>query len=239
MILSSQSPSSSSPSLNPAESASSDGFEGELLDSVSRLDIKEEAVPPRDLPDREIARGLISARLDDEKTHLSYSSMKAPSLDGKSVASATTFAMDEKESIRPDDSASVKAAEEDDSNSGPASGAASSRVGSEAGGKAFSNQFIEISERIAPGGQRGFPPGRKRVSGIAEEARGGSSAPRSSAIPASTIPGPDVLATAGPAFAFKYQEPDEKLIEAMATPKDRLFLIQLEEQVISFIKDSQ
>ena len=39
---------------------------------------------------------------------------KPPSIDGKSITSGTTFALDEKESLRPDDSASVKAAAEDD-----------------------------------------------------------------------------------------------------------------------------
>ena len=43
---------------------------------------------------------------------------KPPSLDGKSITSGTTFALDEKESLRPDDSASVKAAEDDDTFSG-------------------------------------------------------------------------------------------------------------------------
>ncbi|KAF5227908.1 hypothetical protein FANTH_14652 [Fusarium anthophilum] len=58
---------------------------------------------------------------------------KPPSLDGKSITSGTTFALDEKESLRPDDSASVKAAaEDDDAFSVRGSLVAGSRMGSEA-----------------------------------------------------------------------------------------------------------
>ncbi len=60
---------------------------------------------------------------------------KPPSLDGKSITSGTTFALDEKESLRPDDSASVKAAEDDDTFSGRGSIVAGSGIGSEAAGK--------------------------------------------------------------------------------------------------------
>lgn len=57
---------------------------------------------------------------------------KAPSIDGKSITSGTTFALDEKESLRPDDSASVKAAAEDDEAfSVRSSLLATSRMGSE------------------------------------------------------------------------------------------------------------
>lgn len=65
----------------------------------------------------------------------SDSGTKPPSLDGKSITSGTTFALDEKESLRPDDSASVKAAEDDDTCSGRGSIVAGSRIGSEAAGK--------------------------------------------------------------------------------------------------------
>jgi hypothetical protein len=35
------------------------------------------------------------------------------------------------------------------------------------------------------------------------------------------------------------QAPDEKLLEAMASSKDRLFLLRLEKQVIDFVQDSK
>ena len=175
---------------------------------------------------------------NDEKSQVS-SSTKATSLDSTSIISTTTYHMDEKESLRPDDSASVKAGEEDESHSGPASGAPSSRVGSEAGGKfAFRDQFNEISERIGPS-SRAVLAARHINPTIAEEGV--------KVLPGVTLPVNAVIRGADQnkapiiagALAFKQIPPDEKLIEALESPKDRLFLLQLEEQVISFIKNSK
>ena len=209
--------------------------------SIARLDVKDDLPSMSSASPTETTAGLQARpKLDEEKSHLSFSSTKPASVDGRSVASGTTFAMDEKESLRPDDSASLKAAEEDDSNSGQASGAPSSRVGSEAGGRAFRDQFNEISERIGPGTQRPLSLGRKLMAGLVEEGTPGRSVPLASSIPISTTtPGPEVLPTSGAPFVYKYQGPDEKLVEAMDSPKDRLFLLQLEQRVISFIRDSQ
>jgi hypothetical protein len=160
-------------------------------------------------------------------------STKAPSLDGKSVASGTTFALDEKESLRPDDSASAKAAEEEDSYSGPGSAAAGSRVGSEASARAFGEQFYEIAERIGEplkqdGNNARFPvplpiePGVPNI--VATFEKDGSH--QQFLNPTPGIP-----------FGFA-SDPDEKLLEALETPKDRLFLLRLEQEVIEFVKDA-
>ncbi|KAK2774114.1 hypothetical protein FQN52_004427 [Onygenales sp. PD_12] len=145
---------------------------------------------------------------EDDQTHLSNSSTKPTSFDSKSMASVTTFAMDEKESLRPDDSASVQAAEEDDSFSGPASGAPNSQVGSEAGARLYQ---IVTSERV---------PSRARLnnSGL-----------------------PETISSNGQSEQSLHgfpKDPDEKLLEAMNSPKDRLLILQLEEKIIAFIKDS-
>ena len=102
---------------------------------------------------------------EDSNTQLSSSdgSAKPPSLDGKSVASGTTFALDEKESLRPDDSASLRAVEEEDVTSPPESNAAGSRVGSDSEARAFRAQLHEIAV-MGPQPQRGVPPGRFPVS---------------------------------------------------------------------------
>ena len=175
---------------------------------------------------------------NDEKSQVS-SSTKAASLDSTSIMSTSTYHMDEKESLRPDDSASIKAGEEDESHSGPASGAPSSRVGSEAGGKfAFRDQFNEISERIGPN-NRAMLAARHVNPTIAEESTKilpGVSLPLDTAMAAANQNKPPVMAGAP---AFKQISPDEKLIEALETPKDRLFLLQLEEQVITFIKNQK
>ncbi|PGH30755.1 hypothetical protein GX50_06475 [[Emmonsia] crescens] len=149
---------------------------------------------------------------EDDQTHLSTSSTKPTSFDSKSMASVTTFAMDEKESLRPDDSASVQAAEEDDSFSGPASGAPNSQVGSEAGGRLYRiTDQGALSERI---------PNRTRLN--------------NTGLPEIVSPNDKIE----PSLHSFPNEPDEKLLEAMNSPKDRLLILQLEEKIIAFIKDS-
>ncbi|KAL8728962.1 MAG: hypothetical protein Q9166_005057 [cf. Caloplaca sp. 2 TL-2023] len=180
-----------------------------------------------------------SLRFEDEQTHISMSSTKPASLDGKSTTSGTTFAMDEKESLRPDDSASVKAAEEEDSYSGPGSGAPSSRVGSEAGGRAFRDQFYEISERIGRVSDRTPIASHREILDIDEEAVQGVVSPLQhplqEAVPTTV---PSALPIGGPVFQMNYRDPDEKLLEALESPKDRLFVLRLEHDVINFIQDS-
>jgi hypothetical protein len=47
-------------------------------------------------------------------------------------------------------------------------------------------------------------------------------------------------AAAAEGFNLFYKHtPDEKLIEAMESPKDRIFLLRLEQDVIEFVKDSK
>ncbi|MCJ1475305.1 hypothetical protein MMC13_003967 [Lambiella insularis] len=227
--------------MPPLEGASTLPVCSDLSGSLGRLGIQKDSGSSQEQA-RQESNGFLQngSTNEDEKSQLSYSSNKAPSLDGKSVASCTTFAMDEKESLRPDDSASLKAVEEDDSNSGQASAAPSSRMGSEAGGKAFRDQFNEISERIDPSGHRTLPLSRRVLSDNLEEMPHGSLASMTSAIPAAApVPRTEPIPAGVSVPLFNYQEPDEKLVEAMETPKDRLFLLQLEQQVISFIRDSQ
>ncbi|MCJ1323648.1 hypothetical protein MMC10_000309 [Thelotrema lepadinum] len=205
--------------------------EQDLNASLARLDVKNQPEPQNDLPDHGPLEALRqNAKLDDEKTHLSISSTKAPSLSGKSIASITTFAMDEKESIRPDDSASVQAAEDEDSNSGPGSGAQNSRFGSEAGAKAFHSQLQEISL------QRSIPLPRKAISSsIPELPTNGIQAPLLvDADPHDPNPQTMALGTQIP-----FCMPDEKLLDAVYGVKDRMFVLQLEQEFVSFIQDSQ
>lgn len=178
---------------------------------------------------------------EDSTTQLSSSdgSGKPPSLDGKSVASGTTFALDEKESIRPDDSASLRAVEEEDVTSPPDSVAAGSRVGSDSGvARAFRDQLHEIAV-MGPLPQRGAPPGRFPTLNASSphtlydpnQAQNGVGRPMSqplgNSLPNAT--GPHAL----PAI------PDEKLIEALESPRDRLFVLKLEQDFIDFVKDSR
>ena len=209
--------------------------------SFAKLHISESATGSAGNPRQEPSRPLpVEPKLDDEKTHLSVSSTKAPSLDGKSVASGTTFAMDEKESIRPDDSASVQAAEDDDSNSGPGSGEASSRFGSDNGVKPFQSQLYEISERAHANGVHRPPPiPRRLMMGSAGDARRmGAPTP---IVGHQALSGAEIIADGGPVPAALATQngPDEKLLEALESSRDRMFLLQLEQQFIAFIQDSK
>ncbi|KAF2117534.1 hypothetical protein BDV96DRAFT_643907 [Lophiotrema nucula] len=182
-----------------------------------------------------------SLATEDSNTQLSSSdsSAKPPSLDGKSVASATTFALDEKESLRPDDSASLRAVEEEDVTSPPDSVAAGSRVGSDSGvARAFRDQLHEIAV-MGPIPQRGAPPGRYPIVNVnsthtlydPNQPPNGIGRPMSQPLVNGmpTVAGQHTL----PAI------PDEKLIEALESPRDRLFVLKLEQDFIDFIKDSR
>ena len=213
----------------------------ELQSSMSRLTVKEPSLALNALDDQQKSNiSPAGLRFDDDQTQISSSSTKPASLDGKSTTSGTTFALDEKESLRPDDSASVKAADDEDFGSGPASGAQNSRVGSEAGTRPFREQYYEINESIGSGPHRMPPLGRRIITGIEEEGPQMTRSPITCTLPAPTsLSRPDNVGSNGPSIDYKYQEPDEKLFEALESPKDRLFLLRLEQEVITFVKDSQ
>jgi hypothetical protein len=196
-----------------------------------------------DLRIRDETHSSISKGSDEGKPAVSASetsSRKPPSLDGKSTTSGTTFALDEKESLRPDDSASVMAAEEEDAFSVHGSVAASSRLGSESGAKAFRAQFHEISERM------GYPVVPATTGARAQAVtqptaivQGASSAQAKTVSDPTVPPATDTVPNGGIPYGFTSSSPDEKLLEALDTPKDRLFLLRLEQDVIEFVKDSK
>ena len=207
--------------------------------SFAKLKISESPSVPKEVRDREPPRPSHVERLEDEKTHLSISSTKAPSLGGKSVASGTTFAMDEKESIRPDDSASVQAAEDDDSNSGPNSAEPSSRLGSDTGVKPFQYQYREISERAGINGiQRPLPvPVRPAMATCDDAQRTPAQHPLTAHPPLPVAENGTAVGPIPPMPAI-INSPDEKLLEALQSPRDRMFLLQLEQQFMTFIGES-
>jgi hypothetical protein len=165
---------------------------------------------------------------EDSGTQLSSSSGsgKPTSVDGKSVASAATFALDERESLRPDDSASLRAVEEED---------AASLPGSDLGGaRAFRDQLHEISN-IIPQQHRGVPPGRFPAFSAGPQVLYDPNQPPSGAMPISQpttngVPAMVDIPDAQPV-------PDEKLLEALQSPRDRLFVIKLEQDFIDFVKE--
>lgn len=157
---------------------------------------------------------------------------KPPSLDGKSITSGTTFnALDEKESLRPDDSASVQAAaEDDDAFSIRGSLIAGSRMGSEVAARVHRIQLGDMPPRSIT---------QQHV--IVESGNQGIITPqsaRSDQLPVTDAKIALVSATSTPSGTYG-QNPDEKLLEAMRDQKDRLFLLKLEERVIDFVQDSK
>lgn len=149
---------------------------------------------------------------------------KPPSLDGKSITSGTTFALDEKESLRPDDSASVKAAaEDDDVLSVRGSMMAGSRVSSDLAARARGIQLGDVTDRrlmqTTPGSSgHGILTPQSTESEQQAAAAGASS---------------DALN-----LIYRHA-PDDKLVEAMGTPKDRMYLLRLEKDVVEFVQNSK
>lgn len=161
---------------------------------------------------------------------------KPPSLDGKSITSGTTFALDEKESLRPDDSASVKAAAEDDDAFSVRGSlmAPGSRMGSEVAVRMHQIQLGDMPPRMITT--------RVPLNAINQ----GASTPPSSGSDKQQVTEAKLPLVAGTATPdglggnmFYRQNPDEKLLEAIQSPKDRLFLLRLEAQVINFVQDSK
>jgi hypothetical protein len=172
---------------------------------------------------------------EDASTQLSASASppKPPSLDGKSVTSGATFALDEKESLRPDDSASIRATEDDDTLSAFGTNAAGSRVGSDQGARAFRDQFYEITERVVhPSLEEPADPS------FTAAARGETDSLNT--LPQLVPSNPQQTLPVGTAdfghAGFLQQDPDAKLVEALDSPKDRLFILRLEAQIVDFVK---
>jgi hypothetical protein len=192
-----------------------------------------------DAADRPQSAAVKVSVTEDSSTQLSSSdgSGKPPSIDGKSVASATTFALDEKESLRPDDSASLRAVEEEDVISPPDSVIADSRHGSDNGAaRAFRDQLQEIAV-MNPQPHRGVPPGRFPTVPNGPQTLYDPNQSLNGAMPMSQplVPGMPSLNGAPNMPAI----PDEKLLEALRSPRDRLFVVKIEQDFIDFIKDSR
>ncbi|KAF2479857.1 hypothetical protein BDY17DRAFT_326865 [Neohortaea acidophila] len=176
---------------------------------------------------------VLPAASDEAGTQISSNgSVKVPSLDGKSVASGTTFALDEKESLRPDDSASVMAQDDEEVLALPGAASSSARSSNHDDLQAFSNQLREISD-MDPARQPGLPHafGHNGHSGhgmlyIPPDGPGIGHVPGSLRPPPGADAGVDV-------------PPDPKLLEALDSPKDRIMVLKLEQDIVDFVKDAK
>lgn len=171
---------------------------------------------------------------DENATQLTSSdgSTKPPSLDGKSVASGTTFALDEKESLRPDDSASLKAIEDEEPLSAQGSAIVGSRFGSDTGARAFRDQLREISSM----GPSPRPSGPTVKGGPVMTAQPGMLYVPVSLAGENVMPGEN---PGGPMIDVNEFSPDEKLLEALNNPRDRIWVLKLEQDILDFIKDTK
>lgn len=169
---------------------------------------------------------------EEDQSQISSSSLNKPqSFDTKSMASVTTFAMDDKESIRPDDSASVRAV--DDEHPHPSLSRNSSFQHENEPQSHRSSRVFPSNMTVA--GRR-FPTlanlprfGNLPVSPVLESQDVQMPQPPTQIIspddprdPSSTVIAP----------------PDEKLMDALASAKDRLPLLQIEEKVLAFLANS-
>ena len=207
--------------------------------AMSHLEVKDTPTAsdaPHELSVYEIKTS--GATTDEERTHIS-SSTTGRSHDAKSATSGTTFAFDERESLRPDDSASVQAADDDFAGSGPLSGAPNSRLGSEAGSRHFGNQANGVHP-TAP--QADVPAQTAEASNndrvVKDPTVSNGTNPSINTAQLQVIAQPIYpMATRAP-IPFGDLHPDAKLFEALESSKDRIFLLRLESNIIEFIKDS-
>lgn len=183
------------------------------------------------------ARGDTDSSVGEVQALASQLSRKPSSLDGKSATSANTFGIDEKESLRPDDSASVKATEDEDVFA-PGSAGDSSQIASN-GRPEAQPRFYVLSQGMQTAGRAEVATAAHRA--VTPQLSDLKGAGQSVATNAGAQPAPVKSVTlngGGVPLGFSL-EPDEKLVEALENPKDRLFVLRLEQDVIEFVKDSK
>ncbi|RKF83223.1 putative r3h domain-containing protein [Golovinomyces cichoracearum] len=156
---------------------------------------------------------------------------KYPSLDDKSTVSGINSTIDEKESILPEESVSVKAVEDDEIFSGRGSVIAGSRIGSESAALLYRAQFCEVSER-----QNNTLLQEDTIKAVVATPNSFSGQQLLGDRKSKTSNLPDI----SEGFNLFYrQSPDEKLLEALDSVKDRIFLLRLEQEVIEFVRSSK
>lgn len=212
--------------------------DGALADTTPILPSRGSLLPTSQDADNAQLSGMVKAMgLEDksaESPALSATFKRKDTSDTKSVASRTTLNLDEKESLRPDDSASVQAAADEEEISPNESATAASKPEYDPDTRAFRDQLCEIdrnestrhlAQRV-PQPEVLAPP--QRNGGIIYVASNGPIAP----------PGDSIRpqALAGPPGTLVFP-PDEKLHEALASPKDRLFVLKIEQDFIDLIKN--
>lgn len=219
---------------------------GEWIDSALQSaepssDIKEDLTSTRP---QSIALSKLVAEDNSTQVSSSSGSFKPPSDNGKSTYSLNNLSLDEQESIRPDDSASLRAVEEEEMASPPGSLPAGSRQGSDhgagafLGAGAFQDQFHHISamnpqtqaHRAVANG-RALNPLQSAYQHMFDPNQV-ASGPGPAAQPISTVM-PKIEG-----FDGSLTVADQPLVAALQNPRDRLFVVRLEQLFAGFINDS-
>lgn len=156
--------------------------------------------------------------------------------DTKSITSRTTLTLDEKESLMPDDSASMQGARDEEAVSPAELSKPVFKDDGDPDARAFRDQLFEIDRH---GGKRVQLAPRPVVSNpVQPQQNGGIDYPSTGRSPQA----PEVVLTRdisnGPP-ADMVLPPDDKLVEALNSPKDRLFVLKIEQDFIDFIKNSK
>ena len=149
--------------------------------------------------------------------------------DTRSVASRTTMTLDEKDSLRPDDSASVQAATDQDQ----MSAVDDSRNSSEPEAHVFRDQLrqIDLNGQVIPS-VNGPPHTVSHGQHIAPSVLPSAICP---VVPMAISP---LDSERQPVLGGSLDiPPDEKLLEALASPPDRVFVLKVEQDLIDFIKN--
>ena len=160
----------------------------------------------------------------------SVNSTKRSTGDDRSTESGTASILDEKESIRPDDSASLKASDDEDASSfSQSAGFEISRarkskavpVKSQIPAKQSASRLDQTHETWQVGTfHKVASPTIQNATSLDEEALPSINSESVSAAQAQITP-------------------DEKLLEALQTPRDRVFLLKLEQDIINFVENSK
>jgi hypothetical protein len=212
----------------------------ESADGVEKLSLTSDTSLHHSPNESTIDGVLVAQGTDDDRSHLSNSSAKPASFDTKSVASENTFAMDEKESLRPDDSASVQAADEDEPYFvTPVPGRPDAQVSLDGSNSGSRGPLHDAPISVGAAARR-FP-----MSIMANPPRFGDIMPNvapslsQNGVPLGSFPTNPNGVESLQQYPASPAPPDEKIIEAMGTPKDRLLLLQLEEKFLAFIAQSR
>ena len=164
-------------------------------------------------------------------------SIRKDNSDTKSTASRTTLTLDEKESLRPDDSASMQGGQDEEVVSPTEPVIPQFKINGDPDVRAFRDQLYEIDKHEGKPAQLAPRPMSRETLPIPQPHSVPIFSPDASR-PETVDPSHGVIASSGPPPGL-IVPPDEKLVEALNSPKDRLFVLKIEQDFIDFIVNSK